>query len=375
MHDNTWVATSYGALDISNLASAAEAGLDCMVLPTLPSEPVGLRADAAALWRRLVAGPVPEGDLSADQLTMVREFEQFGLASTDARHPARTTSLPSPWLTSPLHELVYALIAHLARERGVRIVFIKGPALHRQGLRDREDSGDVDAWVDPAGVGALRDALIEWGWTVIPTMWGPHPPSHSVALRPDSWGCEIDLHHDFPGVGVPGRQAFAVLSADAERVSYAGVAASVPAPDAHAVIAALHTARPQPGVPAPVDAAAEHLRRAGGGARDAARRLRADAALAPALALAFPSGFAAPAYDPPPNWTWRAQPTAFRAYTTLLRGLPVRDRARLLARLLWPPSEMALAADRIKGGHARTAFGARCRRLPRIARRLLQRTP
>ncbi len=90
MHDNTWVATSYGALDISNLASAAEAGLDCMVLPTLPSEPVGLRADAASLWRRLVAGPVPEGDLSADQLTMVREFEQFGLASTDARHPART---------------------------------------------------------------------------------------------------------------------------------------------------------------------------------------------------------------------------------------------------------------------------------------------
>lgn len=91
--NTTWVATSYGALDISKLTSAAEAGIDCMVLPTRPSEPIGLKDHAGALWRRLVAGPVPDSDLSPEQRTMVREFEEHGLASTNPCHLTRKTTL------------------------------------------------------------------------------------------------------------------------------------------------------------------------------------------------------------------------------------------------------------------------------------------
>ena len=43
-------------------------------------------------------------------------------------------------------------VARVAASRGIRCVFTKGPALRLQGLRDREHSGDVDLWCDPARV-------------------------------------------------------------------------------------------------------------------------------------------------------------------------------------------------------------------------------
>lgn len=373
MH-TTWVATSYGALDVSSLPCTAEAGIDCMVLPTRPSEPIGLKDDAAALWRRLVAGPVPDSDLSPQQRTMVREFEQYGLASTNLGHPARTTTLPAPWFNSPLHELVYSLVAHLARESEVDVIFIKGPALHRQGLRDREDSGDVDVWADPQRIETLRDQLIPWGWRVKPDLWDSLFANHSVTLQPKSWGCEIDLHHHFPGIGISPQEAFAVLQGFREPLAFAGTVASVPIADAHAVISALHAARPEVGsttTPPPLRTA-EHLQRAGAGCLGVARQLRADAALESILAIAFPDDVTAPTYGPPLNWRWRAEPTKVRSYLMALRMIPIADRPRIFFRLLWPTSKVAWHSDSLAGGHARTVLGARVRRLARGTRQSLK---
>ncbi len=373
MH-NTWVATSYGALDLTSHATAADAGIDCMVLPTWPSEPIGLKDAVAALWRRLVAGPVADIDLSAGERRQVREFAEFGLASSDLDDPARTTVLPAPWLNSPLHEMVYSLVAHLAREAGVRVVFIKGPALHRQGLRDRENSGDVDAWADPDRIEVLRDQLIEWGWQVWPSSPSGFSPRHSITLRPDSWGCEIDLHYTFPGVAASDQEAFAVMSESGEPLAFAGTTVMVPHPDAHAVISALHSFRPSVGHPAasPREAAGT-LQRAGAGTIGVAFRLQADAALAPVLAEAFPEQFAGPVHDLPVDWRWRAQPTLVRFHLMTLRLLPARERPRMLVRLLWPPSELAFVSDASAGGHSRTAVEARVRRLGRGVRAALPR--
>ena len=98
---NSWSATSYGALDVSTLPFGAAAGIEYLVLPAIPGEPVGLTGEVAALWRRLVAGPVLEDELSADEVALVREFEEHGLASRDEGHSARTTAVPEPWLNSP----------------------------------------------------------------------------------------------------------------------------------------------------------------------------------------------------------------------------------------------------------------------------------
>lgn len=366
------MATSYGALDISDLPTASGTGVEFMLLPTKPApEPIGLQGPASALWRRLVASGVSDTELSADQKAMVREFAEFGLAAPDPDHPARTSEIPKPWLISPLHELVYSLVANLARDAGARVVFIKGPALHRQGLREREHSGDVDLWVDPQDVATLRDQLIEWGWAVVPTIWDRPPLSHSVALRPTSWGCEIDLHHDLPGIGITGREALETLLQFGDQLTFAGTPASVPNTPVHAVISALHITRPRagsPNPPTPLPQAIDVLRRAGVECIDIARRLAADGALAPALTSAFPDDFVVPEHAPPVNWRWRLQPTRLRGYTTLLRALPPSERLRLLFRLAWPDKDYVLAWDKAVGGTSRTALSARCNRLLRGAR-------
>lgn len=368
---DTWVATSFGALDVRN-SPIADCGAEILLLPTDPSEPIGLQGDVAAMWRRLTEGSVRDGALSATQQKLVREFEAFGCASRDSHHPARTTSVPRPWLRSPFHELIYSLVAHLARKADVGVVFIKGPALHVQGLRRREHSGDVDAWVDPDGIGLLCESLRRWGWSPMPTIMAGLAPSHSIALRPASWGCEIDLHYDFPGVAGPRKQSFAALCELRQSLTFAGTSVSVPAPAAHAVISALHTTRPQVGHrlhPALESRAAEAIRVAGPRTIAAARRLRADAALSPVLAAEFPEQFTAPEYEVPLNWRWRTQPTRFRSYFMMLRLVPASKRASWLFRAVWPMREYALTWAQTVDGRSRSAFDARCRRLLRGIRR------
>lgn len=368
----TWVATSFGALDVKHLPSPADSGAECLILPAQPAEPIGLRGEAAALWRHLTESAVTDSDLSTRQRILVREFENFGLAARDPDHRARTTSVPRPWLTSALHELIYSLVANIASEADVGVVFIKGPTLHRQGLRERAHSGDVDVWAKRAGISTLRDELIKWGWSTAPTLMDGLPPSHSVTMRPTSWGCEIDLHYDFPGIGISGDEAFAVLRQLSEPLTFAGTPARVPAAQAHAVISALHAVRPRPGQQVPsalTGQATEFLHRVGAGAMSVARQLRADAALSPILAAVFPGEFTPPKYDVPTNWQWRTQPTRFRSYVMMLRLIPSTRRPRWLFRVIWPSREYAFAWAEAANVQSRTAFGVRWRRLLRGMRR------
>lgn len=364
-HVSTWVATGFGALD---LRATREVEADFAVVSTLPAEPIGISGDVGSLWRRLVDGPVDDAALSAKQRALVREFAEFGIASQVMDHPARIRSVPAPWFVSFTHELVCALVASVARGVGVRVIFIKGPTLRSQGLRDREHSGDVDAWVEPARLAELSAALLPWGWTVQPDLWSGTPVNHSVTLRPSAWGCEIDLHRHFPGIALSERAAFEEVAVHCEAVSFAGVEGQVPDRPTHAVIGALHLARPEVGigqVSGKLNAAVATLRSGGVGAADVAQNLHAEAALGRVLVQAFPGRTFNANDELPLNWRWRQQPSKAAAYIVALRGVPWRQRPRLLVRTVWPPRDAALASDAMAAGTASSVIIARLRRLKR----------
>lgn len=371
-----WVATSYGALDLRNRPEGAE-GAEYAVVPTVPGEPLILLEEAAALWRRLAetADGVDGSTLSDADRALLLEFAASGIASPDLAHPSRTAAPPEPWLSSMFHELVYALVANVCREISVRAVFIKGPVLRAQGLREREHSGDVDVWVKPGSQLRVAEAMTAWGWEFIPSVLHGTRLSHAISLDRGSWGCEIDVHVRFPGVGLGDADAFTAIDTSAERRSFAGTDAAVACAAHNAVIAALHTLRPQPGrsaSAAAVGGAASFLRRAGEDAGAASAQLAAGAALRPALETAFPE--VSPTTDHvPPEWWWRSAPTAGQAYLRALSLVRLREQPRVLLHFVWPNREYMARSERIHGGRAPTLARARIDRVVRGIRQTADR--
>ena len=361
-----WVATAYAALDVHGSAGFIPEA-EILVLPTVPGTPLALSGCGAALWRRMVNRPVAVAGLDPGEREIAREMEEMGLASSDHDHPDRVVTLSAPWLESPMHELVYALAAKLAWQRLIPMVFIKGPMLHAQGLRQRRHSADVDAWVQYEHVDALSLALREWGWTRRPATW----VNHSVTLFPGEWGCEIDLHHGFPGMSLARGKEFMALRHRSETATFAGTDALAPTKPAAAVLSALHACRPSPGgttEPAYVDDAVRILRAAGEESLVVAHELGATAALAPALSRAFPHAELVTDGALPANWAWRLRRNRVAAYALALRASPLRTLPKRIWRTVWPRPEEVIAAD-VAGGHdGKSVFLARGRRLRALMR-------
>lgn len=363
-----WVAIAYGVVDVSGATQFAE-DAELIVVPAVPGDPLAIAHKGARLWRRLVQGAVNDSELDEDERVIVREMVEAGVASARLDHPARMREVPAPWLSSPLHELVYALVQSVARDVGVRITFLKGPALHAQGLREREHSGDVDLWADPERIDTLVSALEKWGWAVQPDIWSSAQINHSVTLVPTIWGCEIDVHRRMPGLGIADRDAFRVIVEHSEPLRFGGVRCEVPQGDYHAVLAALHFMRPEVGVGVrhgAVERASAVLDRIGEGVVPAVGRLDAWIALREALELALPGQHLDSANARPPHdWYWRGQDSKSRAYRMAMRGLPLLLRIKLTYRLLWPEGAVIRASDERQGLRRTGAVRARMRRLKR----------
>jgi len=366
-----WIPIAYGALDVRDAAGFVT-DADVLVLPTRPSEAICLVGNGAALWRRLVAtAPAPPSAFTPDEEGILAHFEELGLVALAGSHPARVTELHPPVLSSVLHELVYALVARVAASRGIPCVFTKGPALHLQGLREREHSGDVDLWCAPERVEELADALRPWGWHRAPDPWRGTTIQHTVTLTPEQWGCEIDVHRRFPGLVLDDERAFELVARDAIPLRFAGVDVPVPAPATHAVLAALHAVRPVIGAgartPGASSAAEAFLARAEGSVARA-RELGAVPVLRRELEpLADPGSLDADADGTPRDWEWRQQPDRVRAYWKAMRTESWPVRVRLIARFVWPPDDVALASARHTGVET-TARRARWARLARGVR-------
>ncbi len=96
--------------------------------------------------------------------------------------------------------LLHGYVERVARDAGVRVLFIKGPVLAAQGLRPARVSIDVDALVDPAAMSRMRDALEKLGWRVpTPDTTAHVVPQHSATYAHQAWPCTLDVHDRFPG--------------------------------------------------------------------------------------------------------------------------------------------------------------------------------
>lgn len=362
-----WIPVAYGALDVRGLAGFSPQA-EVLLVPPVPGEALCLIGEGAAVWRRLVGGtPVSPRELTDAENGILDHLQKSGLVVLGASHPAAVTSLDRPVLSSALHELVYALVQHVADAAGIRCVFVKGPALHHQGLREREQSGDVDVWCDPSRWDDLANALEPWGWAREPDPWRGTSVHHSTTLAPLSWGCEIDIHRRFPGLTIDDGRAFEAIARHEVAVTYAGTRVAVPGRDAHAVLHALHATRPSVGTQVSTHdrrVARDALGSAAGSLR-LARELGAEAALRAELAEIFPD------YDPPVDagiprdWIHRAQPDLVHSYLAALRTLPLRERLRAVRNLVWPPDDIALASARRAGTPTLDPGLARRRRLLR----------
>jgi len=367
-----WIPVAAAALDMAEGAHSPP-GVEIILLPLDGSPPLGLIGEGARVWRGLVgSAPVPPTRLAQDDLVVIHELERMGLVVRGTSHPATVNVLNSPILSSPSHELVYGLVAFVARQSGIRYAFVKGPALYRQGIRDHEHSGDVDVWCDPQRWDDLISALSAWGWRREPDPWRGTTVNHSATLVPEVWGCEIDVHRRIPGMTLDDDAAFATLLSDVVTEVLAGVPVTLPAPSSHAVIAALHAARPEvgrgPRSGDSIAAAADLLRRAPR-TIDAVRRFGAAPALRAELAMYAPhERFAAADDEVPRDWAWRAAPTRAHAYLSALRELPPLTRARLLARLIWPRADVAIESARRAGHSTDDVLDARLHRLRRGVR-------
>ncbi|MDP3949107.1 hypothetical protein [Microbacterium sp.] len=254
---------------------------------------------------------------------------------------ARTgVGLSDSWLVSVQHELVYALLAHAAREADVDIVFIKGPVLFAQGLRTREHSGDVDCWVRPGGERALAAAIAPWGWRIVPTAFDGTAVAHSVTLVPGEWGCEIDVHWRFPGMTLDPDSAFDLVHESAEQRVFAGATVRTPSPAMHAVIYALHELRPVSGrqySDSQFQSAVMALTAAGPQAIDIASRVGAGYVLHEALQLSFPNEEVPESNQlVPEDWEWRKIVSVPQRQLAAVRNVDVWQRPRVIFRLLWP---------------------------------------
>lgn len=344
-----WSATGYGALDLRE-NELSERGFELVVAPIGPGEPVFLFGPGAELWRRLVEKPLEDSLADEATLEMLGAFRSMAIARPMPSGRSVLRRVDPPWLRSPLHELVYAIIASVAAELRIDVVFIKGPVLHAQGLRERDHSGDVDCWVRPGDDLRLAQALAEWGWTPLYSPFTGTALPHALTLRAGGWGCAIDVHCRFPGMAISPEKAFDVVYSESEVRRFAGVSVRTPSRLAHSVIAALHAVRPFRGSPPSsyeLEDARAVLTAVGEEVLETVGRLGAGFVLHDLLSSAFPHR-ELPSADamPPTDWEWRLTPYGPKRHWKAFALIPMRHRARVLRRLIWQPSaEMRVAYD------------------------------
>jgi hypothetical protein len=149
--------------------------------------------------------------------------------------------------------LAHALVARVAADHDIRVLFIKGPTATLQGLRVPRASVDVDALVDPAVRDRLAVSLTELGWVDEHPYTSPTVlPMHSLTHRHPSWPCELDLHDRFPGFFADPEDVFERLWERRQSVEVAAREIPCPDPAGQALVLALHALR-DPHDPAKAD--------------------------------------------------------------------------------------------------------------------------
>lgn len=143
----------------------------------------------------------------------------------------------------------HALVQHVADLSHIRVLHVKGPALHRELLgRDGEGnpvprrSSDADVLVAPTDAERLLVTLEHYGATTITSFETGSPFEHAVTLKFDQLGY-CDVHRYFPGIERDAAEAFDILWRTRIATDIAHRPCTTPSLTAQRLVLLLHAAR------------------------------------------------------------------------------------------------------------------------------------
>jgi hypothetical protein len=149
-------------------------------------------------------------------------------------------------------DLVTAEVVSALRDRGVRSILLKGPAivkwLYADGaLRPYDDS---DLLIATSDLSTAKNVLLEMGFRYGYESLGPGQLQEGLFW---ARGHEmVDLHSTIYGVGAEPARVWAVLSRQLETAKVGGIEVEILAPPARAMLVALHAARHGRAEPRPI---------------------------------------------------------------------------------------------------------------------------
>lgn len=136
----------------------------------------------------------------------------------------------------------HAVVQHLADERAVDVLHVKGIAIDRSLTTADRVGHDADILVRPEQVDSFIEALTGHGWRVATTFRSGSPFEHATTLRHDIWA-SADLHRLFPGITAAPGDAFDRLWQDRHRIELGGLPCAVPSITAQTLLLVLNSAR------------------------------------------------------------------------------------------------------------------------------------
>lgn len=142
--------------------------------------------------------------------------------------------------------LAHGFLQHLAGSRGVRLLHIKGVALHPVLREGRHPSTDCDVLVHPDDVTAFTTGLLETGWERLTRFEHGSVFRHAATYHSAVWGT-VDVHRCFPGIDRDPRAAFALVWERREHLELGGVECTVPDLEMQRLLLLLHAARDREG--------------------------------------------------------------------------------------------------------------------------------
>ncbi|MFS0733998.1 nucleotidyltransferase family protein [Microbacterium sp. 1P10UB] len=303
-----------------------------------------------------------------------------GAGVVDVRSAGGTATPVAELSLAAAVELGHAWLQAAADRAGIRALLIKGPALHRHGLRPPRTSGDIDVLVDPAAFDELCEAVMSAGWRERDsTVLGRHMAKHSRTFLHDRWPCDIDVHRFYPGMLAPPEVTFDPLWSRRTLMDFAHRDCAVPDRTGSFLILALHSMRGTDRQQRHEQELANLLRidLTSGEREDIAELARLTGSaqtLAPVLSsLGISPGDDASAVDPAQLRAWRERVDAHSGayfWISAFRRASVPERWQILRAAVWPSAaDLRLALPHV-GTDLRSMTVARVARWGRGIRSL-----
>lgn len=148
----------------------------------------------------------------------------------------------------PRIRLAHAALQAAADELGIRILHIKGPALHESLLRvvdgkpQPRGSTDADILVEPRDARRFIKVIRPYGWQQYTSFASGSPFGHAATMWHEQLGY-ADIHRYFPGIGIPAEKSFMRMWRARRGIDLARRICWVPSVEHQRLILLLHAAR------------------------------------------------------------------------------------------------------------------------------------